>query len=352
MVQQAQRHCVLGSFLLAMCVASAANAQAKPDPISGDIIRATTLTGAQQTKISEFVGYWATKLINGESTDVAEARGELIGPLKKGGTQLFNDTYGKEVAGRLTKAVESDKVLVRINGMIVAKELMDEKVDDIIKIGLKDESAPGRYLAGKVAANVLAADEGLVNGGRKAAIYKMVADAMKLEKSPWVFEELARALIAYGQTPGYITVLERINDRTDRHAAKLTTEISVDLSLLSQLFNNLVVTIARQGKQVDRDVLVAVCKTTYRLAWFAVNARDKGVNDSDIDSALSQIVDLSSDVLPYIVQKIDPTVRPPAPWKRQQVPLQKLALSEFPAILIGPSFGLTKEELEVKAPGE
>lgn len=167
------------ALLFALGLAPVASAQ---QTIPSEVITAASIDAQQQQAIAGAVAPIAAKLDKGSDDDVAAARVEMMNLFERartlGGTPAFSAALSGEVARALAGAMQTDRVICRLNAMLIAGQVQSPRVVPLLLSGLKDSAPAVRYAAakslytlltlnnGEPAANVFDADAytGLING--------------------------------------------------------------------------------------------------------------------------------------------------------------------------------------------
>ena len=180
-----------GIFLVVvLCIAGLpAMAQDVDDDtkLSKAVVTSTVvLTTTQQQEIDEYVTYSAGKLIDGADYEVPAARARLHQPFNDpSATDIFKGRYSISICRRLAGAVsEQQRVVTRLNAMILLRSVGAKGVEDLIRPGLSDGNPSVRYLASKAAAGDGKRPE--LELGQKKALLGALTRAFRNETDPLV----------------------------------------------------------------------------------------------------------------------------------------------------------------------
>ena len=162
------------ALLFALGLAPVASAQ---QTIPSEVITAASIDAQQQQAIAGAVAPIAAKLDKGSDDDVAAARVEMMNLFERartlGGTPAFSAALSGEVARALAGAMQTDRVICRLNAMLIAGQVQSPRVVPLLLSGLKDSAPAVRYAAAKSLYTLLT----LNNGEPAANVFD--ADAQK-----------------------------------------------------------------------------------------------------------------------------------------------------------------------------
>ncbi|MAE61451.1 MAG: hypothetical protein CMJ49_08865 [Planctomycetaceae bacterium] len=176
------------------------------------IVEQGEFSSDEHALIRDYVGYWAGQMLGEPSAvKIASAREELLRPVRRARyvresaaegnpirVAIFSETYAAQVANAISPGVSSDRMLCRLNTIIVAAELRSSFTTETIVTALGDKSAAVRLWAGKaceMAMHQRAANAPPPLGeAQQAQLHEELRRSIKAERSPWAREEMYGAL--------------------------------------------------------------------------------------------------------------------------------------------------------------
>lgn len=213
----------LAVFLLGLITQAAGSSPAPTLP--DDLIRATAISEAQRTRITEFVGYWVDSMLPGEGDepeprDVIEARSRLTGPLGRNPLPAFRTAYEQTLANGLAGVFDRPEVLLRINAALAMGPMRTEAILIPARRAIADDSPAVRYWAARSLRLFLESD---LQQARfwlsnipepvQIAILDMLEPLLATEPSPDVMREMSAAVVVLGLDRADRVLLERLNER-------------------------------------------------------------------------------------------------------------------------------------------
>ena len=142
----------------------------RPSSINGLATR-NALTPADQTLIREYADFWTAGLLAAAEDPgaVRDIRGELVGPLNRGGaTEVFRTTYGRALAPGLGKVIDEGNAHVSVTGVIVLSQVGTDKALDILVERASGAREPRRHVRLAAARGsghlLLSASENMITG--------------------------------------------------------------------------------------------------------------------------------------------------------------------------------------------
>ncbi|MEX0885602.1 MAG: hypothetical protein WD009_04100 [Phycisphaeraceae bacterium] len=228
---------MLIAVALGLIAGSPALAQDAPQ-LPTAIITAESLTNQQQGTIDAFVTHRTAQLVDGEPLEVSQARRDLYEPFQvDGATAAFLGYHRDTIASRLDAAFASDRVLVRLNAMILITRMPGRVPEALIDAGLDDSSPAVRYWAARAVREVATA--GGLGAGQQQAMLNRLTGRLEAEDATAVVEQLFVALIALPVDVGAQPLLESINHRVSLHAERPGSSVQPERAAMQELFRQL-----------------------------------------------------------------------------------------------------------------
>jgi len=236
--------CLVG--LLLIVFATMNSATYAQDRLPAEILNASVaLNASQQRSVTDYVIALVDQLQNGTNDEISRAREKLIDPFNDpNASRIFRTAYSAAISLALPPATESQKLLVRLNAMIVAKYLQDAATVSLVRVGLKDANPAVRYLAGNAAAEL----------GRKLQVQEqrellqLLSDAFGVETDNIVVEQLLAGIGGLSIPEAGLTLLNGLNRRVAVHAANPELAIEAERVGLARMFSGMLRGIADGGQ--------------------------------------------------------------------------------------------------------
>ena len=295
--------CLLAAIALIVGLANGvAHAQER---LPASIIGATAALSSEQKRVvsDEFCAPLMSKLVDGEDGEVADARKKLIAPLS-GASPLFLADYRKLLGTQLHGGFESERVIVRINLMIVATALKDLDSVSLLIRGLKDQNPACRYCAAQAIASLTGSNL-KPPAEQQKTLLDALAEAMRHERYEQVLRQLILALVELTIPEAMTQVFEAINQRVEEHAKQ------PDLSLTSEI-QGLRVLIRQMVKSPpDPDQLKLGALVNARYFRLCARLLDKGELGANAEADCITMIGLTDENLKWLVVKAVKTPLPP-----------------------------------------
>lgn len=211
--------------------------------LSGDISAAAALNKTQVDTVDEFVRYWARQLNAGSDDQVADARNALIDPPNRAGlSDAFRNVYANSLNPQLVTAFASDRVLVKVNTLIVAASIADARTLRLLTAGMADNNIAVRYWAGKAA--IVVASRPNLPRNDKINIMNLLVGQMSNEPSELAIKPQLVALGELNIPEANEQLLTGINQRVNQHLRTSDTNLSPEQEALLKLYQK---TVAARG---------------------------------------------------------------------------------------------------------
>lgn len=322
-------------------IASAAWAtQAQAQITAGMIASTTALSPQDQAKVDEEVRRVVTSMISSPDEKIVDSRNRLLDPFERGPSEIFKRAYSQSLARELSKAIASDRAIVRVNTMIVASKLQDGAVALLVERGLADENPGVRYWSAK-ALNLGAQ----VSPDNRTALLAALTDVMKTEKSSEILEQVLGALVSLD---AFDRVLGGLNDRVTMHAQMPGLAPTADTESLRRLYQKLVQD-AAAGKTIDPATLQELARASYRLLDLAVITLDTSRAAADQASDWRRMIEVSDAALRWTALRISASTKMPAELKPDVAAGNwasvRLRVGDWIPILTAEPFNIKSEDL-------
>ncbi|MEM6553271.1 MAG: HEAT repeat domain-containing protein [Planctomycetota bacterium] len=195
-------------------------ASAQPDDIDQEIKVANVINAEQEAVITGVVDQEMDLLIGGDAEQIAGARQRLLRQFRTpGASQAFLQAMSRAVVKRMPEAVESPKVMVRLNAVIVLGEVDPgvAGVFPLVQQALQDTSSAVRYWAAK---SLTRLSQGSLGRIEELEIIGIVQPMIELEQSMPVLQFLYRALANLDADEAIAALLESLNTKVAFHVAR------------------------------------------------------------------------------------------------------------------------------------
>ncbi|MCC7204549.1 MAG: hypothetical protein IT441_05680 [Phycisphaeraceae bacterium] len=242
----------------------------------------TTLKAEQEETVKQFIQERVDQLTGGDDAQVLDARRGLLGPLEKEASQIFRQAYSSYLRAALAPALESDRLLVRLNAMILAGSLDDQSAIELVKKGLSDASSAVRYraaVAGERLLTGLRFDTRTDRSVFEQELLNAIGQRVRVEDSPYVWQPMLKVLGQLAQPEARQLLLEALRQRIAAHAANPRLTPDPERTALGGLYRRIVQEVNMPGGSVDRATLRAVALISYK--YFALAAQVLARPDGD-----------------------------------------------------------------------
>ena len=322
------------------------------------------LTNVQQGEIDRYVSHWAGVLIDEADALVPLARVELTAPFRTpGATDIFLGSYGVSVSRKLAGAVSSEqRIVTRLNAMIVLRLVAAAEVEDRISSGLQDANPAVRYLAGKAAGALGSRRE--LGVEQKQAILGALARAFRNEADPLVSGQLLLGLLGLRELPrAQQELLKGLDKRITDHAVAFTQldadgnrypspAVDADFKALNALYKYTLQTV--QGLSLER--ARPLVRVAFRLFSLSATVLNDPRADEGMDKQYVKLVGLGDTILRDMLKQLGVTEGLPSEKELSTAVLNKRYdvfldhVEQWRILLIGLPLELSAEELEVRFP--
>lgn len=307
---------VLASLL---CVVLAASGQ----ELGIDVTKAAApLSSAQLHQLQTFVESLAARLLNGTDLEVAQARQALINPLASNPSDIFVRAYAAGLLPTLDRAVRSDRLLVKINALVIAAALPDPTLAPVVELGLADSAPAVRYQAVRALeqlARRAAADTSADSTALAAKLLQALQPLLTKPQPQQLWRAIIDALCAFSSPQARQQLSDILNQRVLIHARQPDLSLEPERKALAQVFLQVVQQTVKQQKP-DPQTLRLVSLIAFRyFSLCSAIAADQGAVDANL-AGHREMAQAADRILRWTVQTISPTAKlPPAldDWVRK-----------------------------------
>ena len=285
----------------------------------------SALTTGQQSRIDAYVEARLNQLLQGLPDQVSEAREQLIEPFGLvGASDIFTLAYSAAVSDRLIEALHSNKILVKLNAMIVAASLIDPGVVRLIEIGLTDDNPALRYWAGKAVGDIETSPatraQRALSSENQRLLLAVIKEAIGDEPSHDVLHRLLLGIVTLEVSEAGEFLLDELNRRVSFYATDARLPIGPITRILRAMYINLVQASAR-GKQIFPEQRQKTTMVAYRYLVLCASALDRGTVDPAMETAYKEMVELTDSILTWMARSTFPegTDRPESVKKEVQI---------------------------------
>lgn len=297
--------------ILALLAVHAPFARAQ-DRLPQDVITADPLAGPQEDQVDTFADFWVDQLLNGDAPQVSEARRKLIEYLTiPGSSAAFRDALNKAIIERFDPVVKSDRLITRLNGMIVVNYLTDTGAFGLVGIGLQDQSPAVRYWAAKAVAQIT--QRGQLAAGQQQQLLQLLEQGLGNEEDAAVLAELLKALNALNIPAAKDALITALGEQVKFFRAAPDARFQTLYDAMQALYIDLI----RLDAQNPGGVNPQITELARVALLYNQLAAEQLKNDPDLSPELindkAQMVKLTDTILRFAVDTLAPGSRKPDP---------------------------------------
>ena len=227
----------LGVGVAACCWTAAAWAQTAGalDPV---LIAGTgTWSETQAKQVTDHLRANVGPMLTGDEPTIERSRDAILAPFRTAGvSEPFIRQYARAVAREIAPATQAEAVQVRINAMILTRELPDPSALAPVAAGLQDQDSGVRYLAA-VALNGMIVRE-LVPDDQRGRVMELVEQQLAQENSSFVAAPMFKSMLDAG---AFDPLLKTLNDRVGWHVGRANVGFAPEAEALRGLYSRLFV---------------------------------------------------------------------------------------------------------------
>lgn len=354
-------------WALAAAWAGPAAAQAR---IPQEVVVATSsLTDAQSRALRQYVHRWGgvfTEAMTNEQVSdvqVAEAREQLLSPLRTpGATDFFKRRYSTAVTELISPLMDGDRLIVRLNAMIVATRLTDHSAGPLAEKGIADPSPSVRYWAAKAIASLVEAEdsagEPILDVADRLALLRTLEEVGVTEDSAEVLQQVMLAMAATGVPSAKERLLDLLGARLAWHVDRPYEPYLAESSGLRAVYQSLLRTRASDTAHIRQ--LAAIAHRYMNLISRSLAEADDRARDADVDNPVNRelradhaaMLELCEYALQYCHDELESTEQRPASII-QKIPLESwnqinlIVVNGWGDVLKAPPFNLTGGDLAI-----
>ncbi len=284
---------IWGAACLCALLVSPAFAQNR---IAQEWIVADSLSSTQRDEIQSFVREGCQQLQEGNATQISEARRTLSAPLNnpRGPSDAFLGVYVPQLASCLEKALDSERLITRLNAMIVARRLTTDQALPVIQKGLKDKSAAVRYWAVKASREITESDARSWTDQQQQELLAMLAETLRQEKASEVVQQVMVSIVQLNVPEATAQALEALNRRATTHAASAGQSLDAEHAALLQLYRKL---FGAGNTGSAQDATRELARTGYRYMRLVAQQMQEGNVPEEQRASYTRMLELSDAVL-------------------------------------------------------
>lgn len=306
----------------------------------------STLTGAQQNQINQFVTRGVEQLLSGDPAAVSQGRRQLVDVFSLPGiSDAFLATYSPAISRELNAraAMEHESDLVRTNAMIVASRLSDGGVVALIRQGLADANAGVRYWAAVTAAQA----GSKLSPADQQSVLNLLAGVWETESSIDVLEKILLAMDAQRTPAANTMLLQALNQRVNIHAGNPTLSMKAEVESLQSVtvrtFTALTAPNANVDPKLVRQLVVVLFRYFDLSTTLLANTATPPANEED----LRRISRIAGNFLPRLAAQLEVRLNG-RPANQTSLQADKLLREEWRHALTTGSSGINASELVIQ----
>lgn len=320
------------------------------DNLSTDLVTAEALTSEQQQTVQRYLAQWGEQLRTADASQITPARQRLIEPMNNptGPSEAFLSYYSPRLATYLEEALDSDRLIVRLNAMIVATRMASNEALPLIEKGLVDENAGVRYWAAKAVQHLAENDAWTQQQGRN--LLARLVNQLGTEQTGWVVQQLMLATVELDVPEASGQVLDALNQRVQDHFQEPGRSLQAEQAGLDRLWRQM---IADERESRTRRQLA---RTAYRYMRLAGTHLSRGNIPEEHQASYATVIEDADRIMRTLNEQLNgsqdvPEV--PAQAVRQQDWDRVLVIADrWEQVLQGPPFNFLREELAFTSPDE
>jgi len=259
---------VLVLILAAVASATADRAQGQERIPQDAIVAQASFTDRQRQAITRYIGRWGGLLeeatTNQQVSDaqVSESRQKLLSPIRTpGATDFFKKRYSAQVSEVVGRLLDADRLIVRLNVMIVVTRLTDDSAVALAEKGLTDPSPSVRYWAAKAIANLAEATDSqgnpILDVKARLSLLRTLEEAGEDEDSTEVLQQVMLAMGSMNVPSALDRLLELLDARLSWHVDRPYEPYLAESAGLRSVYQRLLRSQAANPAQVRKLAQIA-----------------------------------------------------------------------------------------------
>lgn len=304
-----QARCPARALLMVACMAAVFAPRAAAQPTIPPDLRQTSsaLTTAEDRLVRDFIAAAITDLTSDEPARVMEARGRLIDPLTLPNTsEIFAQAYSSHLKLQLPPALGHERLLVRLNAVIVAAHLTDRTAIELLAEPLADEAPAVRYRAAKAVGMIVERARYSTPADRIAAeaqALEMLIARTAVETEPEAWQPLLEALSVLRIPQANLALLEALNRRVEEHARRPGMPLLAEHVALVNVYRRIVEQFIVQPDAVDVRTAAALARATCRHLLLTARTLAHAPDlDPAIQAQYREVITTADTILRWVVR--------------------------------------------------
>lgn len=334
-------------ILITLGLSAAPAAAQNLDRIPPEVLIATSLTPEQQQLVNSYITHWAQQLQGEEDAQVVTARRRLIEPLGGSGSEQFNQQYSQAVGRAIQQAAQAERLIVRLNTMIIVTRLSPATALPLIEQGLNDENAAVRYWAAKSVASITSDSE--LPPATQRQLLAPLAQQLGQESSVPVVQQVMLSLLALTIPEATQQVLEALNERVTMHMTDPGQSVVAESEGLAELYRKLVTEAGQSGARQEQ--MRQLARVALRYMDLVATQFATGNVPPEREAEYVSLLDLTSTVLNAAHQSLQSPLNSPTnlsiALRSQDWPAVQAQVEEWRNILRAAPFNIPQDQLQV-----
>lgn len=227
---------------LVVLVLAVAGQQAVAQQLPKSLLKTSGhLSDQQQQTIEQFIKPRVKQLIEGDSGSVVQARQQLLAPLgDSDASSDFKNAYSQVLLGEASKGLRKNRLVVRLNAIIVIAHLTSGNLIGPAEVALHDKNPAVRYWGAKTLKQYVARTGAAMPGDQQRQIQRMLYHEVGHEQSSAVLEQVFLSMVAIGKNHHHQLLFRGLDSRLAYHAAHPRASYMAEFTGLQALFVQLV----------------------------------------------------------------------------------------------------------------
>ena len=274
------------------------------------IVATEGLNDQQLQEVREFVKPQIERLTSNDAEAIRRARRRLLEPVEvPGATGVFKNAYSQAVSSQIAEATQSDRLLVRLNAIIVLNQMTDERSAQLAERGLNDDNAAIRYWAVKALGGI--AQGGDLNTGEQLRLLDQLDKLVDNETSPQVLRQVLNSMDAMPIPAARERLLDALDRRLRFHVDRPRELYEAERLALRSLYLKLV-------NQPDREQLRQLARLSTRYMMLITSELQRGADQVPaLKGDFTAMLKLVDPVLRYSFANLGGSGSPPDSVERE-----------------------------------
>jgi len=308
------------AFLLAAAWSTFAMAQESSEPdITASIVSVTgEPNAAQKEEIDAYAMYWVESLTSDDPSAVIRGRQRLQEKMRSrtpAPSAQFKIAYSAYVGRALMEAMNAESPLVRINAMIVAAELQNSVVLNMVKNSLGDANPAVRFLAAKAVERISQWPVVPPEADMRGLLFDM-HEAYKDEQDSHVKSQIIAGLPHIHLDDAEVVAMQIFSERVDELIGNPNLDLSADRDALLAIYTKWVRDVAASP---PKESLNRLAVAAFNYLYLSANLNAQGRVPASRRPQFVKMAELAEDVLVWAAKSRNYSSYP-ASFKKQIVP--------------------------------